>query len=91
VVLAGELEAGMGDPQVLSFRPEPGQFAWTFGGAAPVARIAPGSVLEVWTEDCDTNYTSVAKLRKDYLPGGTTAMRGAHRQLREIAAAYRGR
>jgi acetamidase/formamidase len=52
VVLAGELEAGMGDPQVLSFRPEPGQFAWTFGGAAPVARITPGSVLEVWTEDC---------------------------------------
>ena len=40
---------------------------------------------------CDTNYTSVAKLRKDYLPGGTTTMRGAHGQLREIAAAYRGR
>ena len=39
---------------------------------------------------CDTNYTSVAKMRKDYLPGGVTTMRGAHAQLREIARAYRG-
>ncbi|HEY2551062.1 MAG TPA: acetamidase/formamidase family protein [Streptosporangiaceae bacterium] len=42
----------MSDPQVLSFRPEAAQFAWTFGGAAPVARITPGTVLELWTEDC---------------------------------------
>lgn len=42
----------MSDPQVLSFRPGPGQFAWTFGGVAPVARIVPGTVLELWTEDC---------------------------------------
>ena len=42
----------MTDPQVLSFRPEPAQFAWTFGGAPPVARIKPPAVLEVWTEDC---------------------------------------
>jgi acetamidase/formamidase len=39
---------------------------------------------------CDTNYTSVAKLRKDYLPRGVTTMRGAHAQLRESARAYRG-
>ena len=39
---------------------------------------------------CDTNYTSVAKLRKDYLPGGQATMRGAHAQLRELARAYRG-
>ena len=170
----------MGDSRVLSFRPDPGQFAWTFGGAAPVARISPGTVLDgharqgegetcgvavecamdtvivvellkglatPWPriesdthimstgsarplEDafriaqldlvqwvaadvglsmmdayqfvsqaaesplanvCDTNYTSVAKLRKDYLPGGIPTMRGAHAQLREIASAYHGR
>jgi acetamidase/formamidase len=42
----------MSDPQVLAFRPSTEQFAWTFGGAAPVARIAPGTILELWTEDC---------------------------------------
>jgi len=42
----------MSDPQVLAFRPSAEQFAWTFGGAAPVARIAPGTILELWTEDC---------------------------------------
>jgi acetamidase/formamidase len=41
----------MSDPQVVSFRPEPGQYAWTFGGAAPVARIRPPAILEVFTED----------------------------------------
>ena len=41
----------MSDPQVISFRPEPGQYAWTFGGAAPVARIRPPAILEVFTED----------------------------------------
>ena len=29
----------MSDPQVLAFRPDAGQYAWTFGGAPPVARI----------------------------------------------------
>lgn len=42
----------MTDPLVTSFRPEPAQFAWTFGGAAPVMRVQPGTVLELWTEDC---------------------------------------
>ncbi|HWG64887.1 MAG TPA: acetamidase/formamidase family protein [Streptosporangiaceae bacterium] len=40
------------DPQVITFRPEPGQYAWTFGGAAPVRRVNPPAVLEVFTEDC---------------------------------------
>jgi acetamidase/formamidase len=40
----------MADLEVVRFQPE--QYAWTFGGAAPVARVAPGSVLEVFTEDC---------------------------------------
>ena len=42
----------MSDPQVVSFRPPPDQYAWTFGGAAPVARVRPPAVLEVFTEDC---------------------------------------
>ncbi len=42
----------MGDPQVLSYRPSAGEFAWTFGGVPPVARIRPGTILELWTEDC---------------------------------------
>ena len=36
---------------VVEFRPEPSQYAWTFGGAAPTHRIAPGTVLQLWTED----------------------------------------
>jgi acetamidase/formamidase len=40
------------DPAVLRFRPEPDQYAWTFGGAAPVARVKPPAVLELFTEDC---------------------------------------
>jgi acetamidase/formamidase len=42
----------MGDPQVMTFRPAAEQYAWTFGGAPPVARIRPGTMLELWTEDC---------------------------------------
>jgi acetamidase/formamidase len=41
----------MSDLRVISFRPEPDQYAWTFGGAAPVARIKPPAILEVFTED----------------------------------------
>ena len=42
----------MTDLEVIAFRPEPGQYAWTFGGAAPVKRIRTPAVLEVYTEDC---------------------------------------
>src|SRR5437763_9629000 len=42
----------MSDPQVLTFRPEPAQYAWTFGGAPPAVRVTPPAVLEVFTEDC---------------------------------------
>src|SRR6516165_1115934 len=42
----------MADPQVVTLRPGPGQYAWTFGGAAPVARVTPPAILEVFTEDC---------------------------------------
>jgi len=38
---------------------------------------------------CDPNYTSVAKMRKQYLPPAP-AMDGAHTRLSELAATYRG-
>ena len=41
----------MSDPEVIKFRPDPSQYAWTFGGAAPVARVKPPVILEVFTED----------------------------------------
>ncbi|ACU54874.1 Acetamidase/Formamidase [Acidimicrobium ferrooxidans DSM 10331] len=37
---------------VVSFTPTPDQLCWTFGGADPVAEIEPGTILEVFTEDC---------------------------------------
>src|SRR4029077_19182621 len=40
------------DLEVISFRPEFEQYAWTFGGAPPVKRIRTPAVLEVYTEDC---------------------------------------
>jgi acetamidase/formamidase len=36
---------------VLNYRPDPAEFAWTFGGVKPVRRVQPGIVLELWTED----------------------------------------
>ncbi|MET9920879.1 acetamidase/formamidase family protein [Streptomyces sp. NPDC006435] len=42
----------MSDPRVLTVRPEDGEYAWTFGGAAPIARIEPGTFLDLYTEDC---------------------------------------
>src|ERR1022692_4165510 len=41
----------MSDLEVVTFRPEAGQYAWTFGGVAPVARIRTPVVLDVFTED----------------------------------------
>jgi amidase len=37
---------------VIEYRPDPSEFAWTFGGAAPVRKVKPGDVIELWTEDC---------------------------------------
>lgn len=36
----------------VEYRPEPAEFAWTFGGVAPVRKVKPGDVLRLWTEDC---------------------------------------
>jgi acetamidase/formamidase len=38
--------------EVRSVTPSTEEYDWTFGGAAPVANIRPGTVLEVFTEDC---------------------------------------
>src|SRR5918996_1539515 len=42
----------MADLSVISFRPEPSEYAWTFGGVEPVRKVQPGDVLELWTDDC---------------------------------------
>ena len=38
--------------KVIEYRPDPSEFAWTFGGASPVRTIKPGDALSLWTEDC---------------------------------------
>jgi acetamidase/formamidase len=45
----------MPDLNVISYRPEPGDYAWTFGGVEPVMKVSPGDVLELWTDDCFTS------------------------------------
>ena len=40
------------DQQIVRYRPTAEAFAWTFGGVDPVARLRPGDVVELWTEDC---------------------------------------
>ncbi|HEY2272663.1 MAG TPA: acetamidase/formamidase family protein [Jatrophihabitantaceae bacterium] len=42
----------MSDPVVRSFRPSADEYVWTFGGAPPLATVEPGTVLELFTEDC---------------------------------------
>jgi acetamidase/formamidase len=41
----------VGDVERMTYRPERAELAWTFGGAAPVRRLRPGTVVELWTED----------------------------------------
>lgn len=36
---------------VVEFTPTREQYAWTFGGVAPVRRVQPGTALRLWTED----------------------------------------
>ena len=36
---------------VVEFRPDREQYAWTFGGVAPTHTITPGTLLRLWTED----------------------------------------
>lgn len=55
---------------LITFRPEPDQYAYTFGGRPAVARIRPGDLLEVFTEDC---YGGVVR-GVDDLPSQVCAM-----------------
>jgi acetamidase/formamidase len=41
----------MASIDTVSFRPDPSQFVWTFGGAPPVMSVKPGTIMELWTED----------------------------------------
>ncbi|HET6499854.1 MAG TPA: acetamidase/formamidase family protein [Amycolatopsis sp.] len=36
---------------VVEFTPRPEQYAWTFGGAEPILRVKPGTMMRLWTED----------------------------------------
>jgi acetamidase/formamidase len=40
------------DLEVITYRPTAGEYAWTFGGAAPVKRITTPVALSLFTEDC---------------------------------------
>jgi len=37
---------------VRTFTPSADEYVWTFGGAPALARVKPGDVLELFTEDC---------------------------------------
>src|SRR6476646_4157538 len=50
--------SAMADLNVIPYRPERSNYAWTFGGADPVMRVKPGDVLELWTDDCFTGLVS---------------------------------
>jgi len=39
-------------PEVRSLRPTPDQYAYAFGGHEPLLTVAPGTVVELSTEDC---------------------------------------
>jgi amidase len=38
--------------EVVRYRPEPAELSYTFGGREAVRQVAPGTVLELYTEDC---------------------------------------
>ena len=37
---------------VVRYRPSPDELSYTFGGREPVRRVKPGTILELYTEDC---------------------------------------
>ena len=38
-----------------TFKPEPSEYVYTFGGADPVKTVKPGTVLHLWSEDAFNN------------------------------------
>lgn len=71
--------------EVVEFRPEPSQYAWTFGGVAPVREVEPGTVLRLWCDDAfagavrSVTDLASASLRPGFLnpQTGPFAVRGA--------------
>ena len=59
------------DRPVLRYVPKHGELKYTFGGVPPAARIAPGTRIVSWTEDCyDGAVTKTGQLpSKVQLPG----------------------
>jgi acetamidase/formamidase len=47
----GEIQRLAEEARIVSFVPTEDQFAWTFGGVAPVLHVKPGQVLKLWSED----------------------------------------
>jgi hypothetical protein len=41
-----------GPAPTLTYRPAHGELVYTFGGAAPVRHVQPGTRIVAWTEDC---------------------------------------
>jgi acetamidase/formamidase len=39
-------------PEVVTVTPSPDEYAYTFGGREPLVTVAPGSIIELTTEDC---------------------------------------
>ena len=71
--------------------------AWTTVGPLWAPYLDPLDAYQLVTQAvesplanvCDPNYTSVAKIAKDYLPAAG-AMNGDHARLTAIADSYRG-
>ncbi|MEU3270126.1 acetamidase/formamidase family protein [Saccharomonospora sp. NPDC006951] len=61
---------------VIEFAPTKEQYTWTFGGADPILRIKPGTLMRLWTEDAFSG-----RLRSpDDRPGETLDMREVNPQ-----------
>ena len=56
--------------ELVSFRPVRDQYRYTFGGAEPVMRVKPGTLLDLWSEDAFnhalTSVTDVASQKLDF-------------------------
>lgn len=42
----------MSDLEVVRLHPSPEQYAYAFGGREPLLRVRPGTIVELFTEDC---------------------------------------
>lgn len=49
----------------LTYLPDVEELSWTFGGASPVRRVQPGTVLQIWTEDAFGHRLRSARDRLD--------------------------